>query len=260
MPKTAIITGASRGIGRAIAEEFALRDYHLVIISRHFSEAHLVCQELYQAEESRGTQGRLYLPYEIDVSDAEAVREAFAEIYQRNGSIDVLINNAGINSRKSLDLKDQNIFLRDFKENLNGWKEELEVNLTGTFACSYQAAAYMRQGKGGSIINISSIKGIEPTSSPGYGSSKAGIIKLTKDLARAFASSGIRVNCISPGFINTGLTQELSEDKKQDYLKKIPLGRFGEVREVAQLAAFLASNEAQYITGQNLIIDGGYLG
>lgn len=260
MSKTAIITGASRGIGRAIAEEFAVRDYHLVIISRHFSEAHLVCQELYQAEESRGTHGKLYLPYELNISDADAVREAFSEIYQRTGSLDVLINNAGINSRKSLNLKDSEQFQRDFEENLAGWKEELETNLTGAFICSYQAAAYMRQGKRGSIINISSIKGIEPTSSPGYGASKAALIKLTKDLARAFASSGIRVNCISPGFINTGMTTELPENKKQDYLKKIPLGRFGEVREVAQLAAFLSSGEAEYITGQNLILDGGYLG
>ncbi len=260
MNKTAIVTGASKGIGRAIAEEFAARDYHVVLISRDFSAVHLVAEELYQAEETRGTQGKLYLPYEVDISDANAVKEAFSEIYQRTSSLDVLVNNAGINSRKSINLKDSNQFLRNFKENLAGWKEELEINLTGTFICSYQAAAYMHHSKNGSIINISSIKGIEPTSSPGYGASKAGVIKLTKDLARALAPFEIRVNCISPGFINTGMTAELPKDKKDDYFKKIPLGRFGEVREVAQLAAFLASNEAQYITGQNIVVDGGYLG
>ncbi len=260
MNKTAIVTGASKGIGRAIAEEFAARDYHVILISRDFSGVHLVAEELYQAEETRGTQGKLYLPYEVDISDADAVEEAFAEIRQRTGSLDVLVNNAGINSRKSINLKDSNQFLHNFKENLAGWKEELEINLTGTFICSYQAAAYMRYSKNGSIINISSIKGIEPTTSPGYGASKAGVVKLTKDLARAFAPEGIRVNCISPGFINTGMTAELPKDKKEAYLQKIPLGRLGEVHEVAQLAAFLASNEARYITGQNVVIDGGYLG
>jgi 3-oxoacyl-[acyl-carrier protein] reductase len=111
----------------------------------------------------------------------------------------------------------------------------------------------------GSIINISSIKGIEPTSSPGYGATKAAVIKLTKDFAKPLAKHGIRVNCILPGFIDTGMTSELPPAKKEQYMSQIPIRRFGDPKEIAKVAAFLASEDASYITGSTITVDGGYL-
>lgn len=134
----------------------------------------------------------------------------------------------------------------------------MRVNLRGAFICSYLASARMLKQGRGVIINLSSIKGKEPTTSAGYGASKAGIIKLTKDFARALAPQ-IRVHCIAPGFIDTGMTRELQEEKKQAYMKQIPLARFGTVEEVASLAGFLASDESSYMTGQVIDINGGYL-
>jgi len=241
MMGTAIITGASRGIGKAIAMEFARRDYNLALISRHYSEVEKSAEEIGQK------YPRVIIPYECDVADKEAVLRTFAAIRKKLYSLDVLVNNAGINSRKTMN--------SDFDERIAGFEEELKTNLLGTYLCSCAVAQYMKQG---SIINISSIKGKEPTTSPGYGASKAGVIKLTKDLAKAFAPN-IRVNCICPGFIDTGMTAELSDEKKQAYMKLIPALRFGKVEEVAALAGFLSSKEASYITGTVINVDGGYL-
>ena len=241
--KTIIVTGASKGIGKAIAEDFAKLGCDLALISRCYEEVDSVAKKI--------VGGGSYCGYECDITDQERVVETFVEINKAFGSIDVLVNNAGINSRVTPATS-------TFGNLVSGWKDELLVNLTGSYICSLVAADYMCVG-GGCIINISSIKGEEPTSSPGYGASKAGVIKLTKDLAKIFAPKGIRVNCVSPGFIDTGMTTELSDDKKSKYQSMIPAGRFGSVNEIAKVVSFLASDSASYIVGANLKVNGGYL-
>jgi 3-oxoacyl-[acyl-carrier protein] reductase len=249
---TAIITGASKGIGKAIAEEFAKEGYDLALISRNYYDVERVSQEL--SSEYSGT----YVPFQADISNELEIPLTFSAINKQFGSIEVLVNNAGINSRKSLDTKNINSWFHNFKENLEGFDSELATNLRGTYICSYIAAGYMLRKGSGNIINISSIKAKEPTSSLGYGASKAGIIKLTKDFAKALAPK-IRVNCIAPGFIKTGMTLELSEEKQEAYKKLIPQQRFGNVIEIAKTAVFLASDESSYITGTTINVNGGYL-
>jgi 3-oxoacyl-[acyl-carrier protein] reductase len=253
--KTVVITGASRGIGKAIAQEFADRNFNVALVSRNLDDLMLVTSELKARTKDLG----IYIPFQCDINDAEKVKQTFEEIYEKMGSIDVLVNNAGVNSRRSLNPQDVKRWLEDFEANLSGWKDELATNLTGAYICSYLAAGYMLKQKYGVIINISSIKGKEPTSSPGYGASKAGVIKLTKDFAKALAGNNIRVNCIAPGFIDTGMTTELPDDKKQQYRKMIPQGRFGNVEEIARVAFFLASDASSYITGTTVDVNGGYL-
>lgn len=259
MTKTAIVTGASRGIGKAIAKElFSGLRYNVILLSRNPNEINAVSEEI-----KANCKGRFYdcdcIPYNCDISNKDNVRETFSKVYCDFGSIDVLVNNAGINSRKTFP-KSRNLddWVKNFDDNLRGFDEEVAINLRGTFICSYLASAYMLSGIGGSIINISSVKGREPTTSPGYGASKSGIIKLTKDFAKALAPD-IRVNCIAPGFIDTGMTSELPEDKKEDYKKMIPFKRFGSVEEIARVARFLASQDSAYITGASIDVNGGYL-
>lgn len=251
--KTAVITGASRGIGRAIAVEFAGLGYNLALISRHREDLELVVKEL-----EREGRSRTSLPFQCDLRNQQQVTATFLEINQYFSRIDVLVNNAGVNSRRTFNPKEEQWF-QELDKNLQDWNEEIQTNLTGTYLCSYLAAGYMLKQRSGSIINISSIKGIEPTTSPGYGASKAGVIKLSKDFAKALAPSGIRVNCIAPGFIDTGMTTELSEEKKESYRKMIPQGRFGTVEEVAKVVAFLASDGSSYVNGAVFNVNGGYL-
>jgi 3-oxoacyl-[acyl-carrier protein] reductase len=253
MKKTIIVTGASKGIGKGIAEEFAGIGYNVALLSRHYDGVRKVAWEIPRTEPQE------ILPFECDVSDLNRVQEVFARIHESCGGIDILVNNAGTNARRALVPTDIDKWFKDFPLNLEGWNAEILVNLTGVYICSYAAAGYMiKQGSGG-MINISSIKGKEPTSGPGYGASKAGVIKLTRDFAKALAPCGIRVNCIAPGFIDTGMTAELPENKKQQYLKQIPMERFGQIAEVAKVTAFLASDNASYITGATIDVNGGYL-
>ena len=240
--KTAVITGASRGIGKAIAEEFLRRGYNLGLIARGKEELDRVCEELKGKRE-----GSIVLGYECDVSDVEGIKKVIEDIIKKIG-LDVLVNNAGVNARGSFD--------GDFDDRLKRWKSEMDINLTGSYICSYLAGNYMKE-KGGSIINISSVKGRESTSSPGYGASKAGIMKLTIDFAKALAPS-VRVNCVAPGFIDCGMTSELPDDKKKMYMGRIPMGRFGSVEEVARVVGFLSSDDASYITGSVIEVGGGY--
>ncbi len=253
MKKIVVITGASKGIGKAIAEEFAKLCYDLAIISRNQSSIERTAEELERKYDVKA------LAFSCDIGNKQEVEKTFSEIIESLGAIDVLVNNAGINSRKTLNAEDNENWFKNFEENLLGWEDEISTNLTGTYICSYIASGYMLKQKSGIIINISSIKGKEPTSSPGYGSSKSGVIKLTKDFAKALAPYNITVNCIAPGFINAGMTLELSDEKRENYKKLIPLKRFGEVEEIAKVAAFLASPDSSYITGATIDVNGGYL-
>lgn len=188
----------------------------------------------------------------------QQVKETFQEIFRKFGSIDVLVNNAGINSRRAL-VPGNASWLEDAEKTMQDFDKELETNLKGTYLCSYVAAGYMMMRHSGCIINISSVKGHEATSSPGYGASKSGVMHLTKDFAKSLAQYGIRVNSIAPGFIDTGMTSELSPEKQETYKKMIPQQRFGSVEEIANVALFLASSNASYITGQTIDVNGGYL-
>jgi len=250
--KSVIVTGASRGIGKAIAMKFAAAGYNVALLSRHHDEVEAAARCLRSAPEHVSERGML-LPIECDVGSEEAVVRAFSRIYQDFGRIDVLVNNAGINSRKTAD--------DALEQALRGFDDEVKVNMRGPYVCSLVAKGFMasQPGHGGSIVNISSVKGKEPTTGPAYGATKAGVIKLTMDLAKAFAKHGIRVNCVAPGFIDTGMTAELPEAKKQAYRSMIPLERFGSAEEVANVVFFLASADASYITGATLDVNGGYL-
>ena len=261
--RTAIVTGASRGIGKAIAEELAFNGYNIALISRHYSELNNVAEDLREKISKdwgwRRDNGPCFMAYQCDVSKKDEVKNRFSEIYDKFGSIDVLVNNAGVNSRKSLNVEDNTKWFEDLDDKLKGFDEEIDVNLRGAYICSYIAVGYMLKSERGSIVNISSVKGIEPTTSLGYGASKAGVIKLTRDFAKALGAYRIRVNCVAPGFIDCGMTSELSEDKKMDYLDKIPLKRFGNVEEIAKAVGFLASDDSRYITGEMINVNGGYL-
>ncbi|MBT4166399.1 SDR family oxidoreductase [archaeon] len=252
MKPTAIITGASKGIGKAIAEKLALHGYNLALISRDKEEIKRIAEKL------KAQYNTTCLGFKCDIGEKNQVIKTFSKINKKLGNLEVLVNNAGINSRQTLSTKEnltKQEWLKDFEQKFSGWEKELKTNLTGVYICSYVITKYLQEG---SIINISSIKGKEATSSPGYGASKAGVIKLTRDFAKAFAPQ-IRVNCIAPGFIDCGMTTELPEDKKLDYKKLIPLKRFGTTNEIAETTLFLASEKSSYITGATIDVNGGYL-
>jgi NAD(P)-dependent dehydrogenase (short-subunit alcohol dehydrogenase family) len=186
--------------------------------------------------------------FTCDVSDSRRVGAVFKEVFDHSGRIDVLVNNAGTNSRKGV----HEITEAD-------WNEEIGTNLTGAFNCCREVVNYMTQLSGGCIVNISSNKGREPTTSAGYGASKAGIIGLTRTFAKQLARKGIRVNCVAPGLVDTGMTGMLSAAEKQKYIEAIPLGRIGQPLEIAEVVRFLASPAASYIVGATLNVNGGIL-
>lgn len=239
--KTALVTGASRGIGRAIAKELA-RQGARVIVNYNGSKE----QAEQTAEEIRAEGGQAE-SYCCNVTEKEAVKEMIQQIVSQYGRLDILVNNAGI-TRDNLLLK--------MKE--EEWEEVLNTNLKGVFHTSKHGAKQMLKQRSGSIVNISSVSGI--LGNPGqtnYAASKAGVIGFTKSLARELASREIRVNAVAPGFIETEMTAKLSEAAVEAGKAQIPFGRFGKAQEVAQAVCFLASEEASYITGQVLKVDGG---
>src|SRR5205809_1260171 len=234
------ITGGSQGIGRACALILAEAGAHIAIGSRNLEKLNAVVQEVEQL-------GRRSLAVKVDINDPMQIRAAFAEVVQQFGRIDVLVNNAGITK--------DTLLLRMKKEE---WDSVLQTNLTGVFLCSQEAIRIMLKQRYGRIINIASVVG--QSGNPGqanYVASKAGIIGFTKSLAQEVASRNITVNAVSPGFIETAMTAKLSEAVKEGLLEKIPLGRIGSDRDVAYGVRFLASDEASYITGQVLNINGG---
>lgn len=232
MSKTALITGGTGGIGEALCRRFAEEDFHVIInYFRAEEKAKLL------AEEIHGT------PMKFDTSDCEAVHEAVRNI----GHIDLLINNAGISE---IDL-----FTSIPQQTAD---RILAVNLSGTMNCARAVLPSMISRKSGCIINISSMWGqCGASCEVDYSASKAGIIGFTKALAKEVAPSGIRVNCIAPGFIMTEMNSRFSDEDLESIREEIPLGIFGEPRHIADSAAFLASPQAEYITGQVLAVNGG---
>lgn len=239
--RVALVTGASRGIGRAIAVELARQGCYVIV---NYSSSPEAAQETLNEIREAGSDGEVL---KFGVQDSEAVENAFDGIKSRHGQLDVLVNNAGI-SRDGLVLR-----MKDEE-----WLATLGVNLNGAFFCSRAAARLMLRAKSGRIVNISSVVGeMGNAGQVPYVSSKAGLIGMTKALAKELASRGITVNAITPGFIETDMTAALNDKQREEHMKAIPLARYGQAVEVAQLVSFLASDAAGYITGQVVGINGG---
>ncbi|MBL9146210.1 MAG: 3-oxoacyl-[acyl-carrier-protein] reductase [Verrucomicrobiaceae bacterium] len=239
--KIAVVTGAGRGIGKAIAERFAAEGAKVAIVSRTESNSKAVANALnaITADIAKG--------YAVDVADGAAVAELGKQILADFGKVDILVNNAGVTR--------DNLMLRMSDEE---WDTVLNTNLKGAFNLVKAFQRVLLKQKGARIINVASVIGlIGNAGQANYAASKAGLIGFTKSLAREFAGRAVTVNAIAPGFIATDMTGGLDDKVKEAILPKIPLGVMGEATDIANAAAFLASDEARYITGQVLAVDGG---
>ncbi len=240
--KTALITGGARGIGRAIAEELAAAGATLAIVD--------VLQDVAEATAAafreRGVEAAAFV---ANVASPADVERLFGEVMARFGKIDILINNAGITR--------DNLIMRMKEEE---WDAVIAVNLKGTFNCIKAASRPMLKARSGCIVNIASVVGVMGNAGQAnYSASKAGVIGLTKTAAKELASRGITVNAVAPGYIATDMTGKLSEEARKAFLTVVPLARPGTPQDVARAVRFLCSEDAAYITGQVLHVDGGML-
>ena len=237
--QTALITGAGRGIGKTIAVKLAESGLNIAI-----ADMNPVSDDVVREIEEYGTQ---CLAFQMDVTDVESVDSVVKKIIDETGGIHILVNNAGITK--------DNLFMRMKPEQ---WSQVIDVNLNGVFHVTKAVIRTMVKQHSGRIINISSVVGF--SGNPGqvnYSSTKSGLIGFTKSLSREVGTRGITVNAVAPGFINTAMTQALNESQQQAILSQIPLGRMGEAEDIANAVAFLASEEASYITGTVLHVNGG---
>ena len=239
--KVALVTGGSRGIGRAIALLLGQEGADVAICARNVEAAGEVASEI------EGL-GRKCLVRACDVADAEQAGALIASTIEELGQLDILVNNAGVTR--------DNLLMRMKEED---WDEVLAINLKGAFNCARAAVRPMLKARGGRIVNITSVVGLQGNAGQAnYAASKAGLIGLTKSLARELASRGITANAVAPGLVpETGMTGELAAEVQQQMLSAVPLGRAGTPEDVAHAVAFLASEQAAYITGQVLAVDGG---
>ena len=239
--KSAIITGASRGIGKAIAIKFAKEGANIVINYRNNEE------EALKVKEELEQLGVKTLIVKADISDLKQAENLIKQAKKEFGQVDILINNAGITK--------DNLIIR-MKE--SEFDQVIKINLKGAFNCLKAVTPIMLKQRSGKIVNMSSVVGV--IGNPGqvnYCASKAGLIGMTKSLAREIGVRGINVNAIAPGFIDTDMTRVLTEEQKKNILSQIPLNKFGNIEDIANTALFLASENSNYITGQVIHIDGG---
>lgn len=239
--KIALVTGGGRGIGRAICLELAARGATVIV---NYNRSAAAADDLVaQIKSAGGVAKRL----QTDVSDAGQVVEMFKAIVSEFGTVDILVNNAGMT-------RDNVIMMMKPAD----FDVVIETNLRSCWLCCKTAARTMMRKRSGSIINITSVVGIAGNGGQtNYAASKAGIIGLTKSLAKEVAARGVRVNAVAPGFVETDMTADLSDEIREKAIEAIPLGRMGATQDIAKAVAFLASDEADYITGQTLVVDGG---
>ncbi len=237
--RVALITGAAQGIGKAIAETYAAEGAAIAVCDFNLAKAQETAAELSYIMKSSA--------YPMNVSQPASVHETVASVMKDFGRIDILVNNAGITR--------DNFMIRMKRED---WDAVLAVNLTGAFTVSQAVLRHMMKARYGRVINMASVVGvIGNAGQANYAASKAGLIGLTKTMAREFASRNITVNALAPGFITTEMTDVLPEEAKQAFLRNIPLNRAGTPGDVARVALFLASEDASYVTGQVICVDGG---
>ncbi len=239
--KHALVTGASRGIGRTIALEFAKHGANVAV---NYAGSEDKAKEVVEEIKQYGVEA---FPIQADVSDEASVKKMVKEVIGTFGGLDILVNNAGINR--------DNLLMRMKEEEFD---EVININLKGVFLCTKAVTRQMMKQRGGRIINVASIVGV--AGNPGqanYVAAKAGVIGLTKTTAKELASRNILVNAVAPGFITTDMTDALTDEQKEAMLEMIPLARFGEPEDVAKVVRFLASEDAAYLTGQTIHIDGG---
>ncbi|MCL5237327.1 MAG: 3-oxoacyl-[acyl-carrier-protein] reductase [Nitrospirae bacterium] len=237
---TAVITGGGRGIGKAIGESLAGRGVNIVVVDVNLD----IARETASGMERLGVKS---LPLKADVSNSSDVSGIIDSAVKEFGKIEILVNNAGITR--------DGLLLRMKEED---WDAVINVNLKGTFLCSKEAVKVMAKQRYGRIINIASI--VAFMGNPGqanYSASKAGIVGLTKTIAKEYAGRGITANAVAPGFITTAMTDALSDTVRQEMLKSIPMNKFGTVEDVAASVAFFASPDAGYVTGQVMHVNGG---
>ncbi len=239
--KVAIVTGASRGIGREIALQLAKEGARLAV---NYSGSKEKAEEVVRLIEAAGGEA---FAIQADVSNAESVKKLVDETIATFGSIDILVNNAGITR--------DNLLMRMKEEE---WDDVIDINLKGVFLCTKAVSRQMMRQRAGKIVNVASIVGV--SGNPGqanYVAAKAGVIGLTKTTAKELSSRNINVNAVAPGFITTEMTETLDEDLKAQMLASIPLGKLGSAEHVAKTVNFLLSEDAAYITGQTIHVDGG---
>lgn len=242
--KTVIVTGSTQGIGRAAALKFASLGANLVINGIETPEQEELAKSAVSEADALGVKA-VYCLTDISKPDgADALIKLAADTF---GSIDVIVNNAGITR--------DNLIMRMSEAE---WDSVIAVNLKGSFNVIRAAARTLLKQRSGAIVNMASVSGVMGNAGQAnYSASKAGLIGLTKTVAKEFASRGVRCNAVAPGFIKTAMTDKLKDEIKELYVKEIPLGHFGEVEDIANLVAFLASDDAKYITGQVVNVDGG---
>ncbi|MGZ5385191.1 MAG: 3-oxoacyl-[acyl-carrier-protein] reductase [Acidimicrobiia bacterium] len=241
MTRVALVTGGSRGIGRAVALELAARGNRVAInYAGNTEAASLVLEEIL----ATGTDA---VAVQADVGDPAEVDRLFSEVTDQLGPVEILVNNAGI-ARDRLVLR----------MGVDDWDQVMSTNLRSVFLCTKAALRPMVRSKWGRIINVSSLAGVAGNAGQAnYAASKAGVIGFTKSVAKEVGSRGITANAVAPGFIDTDMTNELSDDKRRAAFGSIAVGRFGLPREVASVVGYLASDDAAYVTGQVVVVDGG---